>query len=185
MIFKNIFLKKRQTYLQEVRVQSKMLYVILLVVMAMHLILNIANNQITPVYVWSMYGAREPQRNTFETYVLKYNNDTFNLPLWRDHQKMFFTYTIPRYDEYIHNHYEDPFEVKSRKHLLPLHLSDTFFHRIYNTNNEIKEYPLWLKNYLQGNLGIKIDSIAVDKYWLHYDKTGHVITDSITSIIRE
>lgn len=132
-----------------------------------------------------MYGIRLPQQTEYPVYVLTYDKDTFNFPTWMDHRKMFFTYTIPHYDQYSQNQFQDPFEKKTKIKLRRLNLPEAFYNKLFNTEREIKNYPFWLKNYMQLNLNKPIRLMTVAKYWVHYRADGRIVFDSHQLLIKE
>lgn len=175
----------KSNYLHEVRKHNKKLYGVICFLIAVQLILTCLNFQITPFYVWSMYGARQTEQNEYPVYVLTYDKDTFNYPTWMDHRKMFFTYTIPHYDLYTQNHFQDPFEGKTRNKLAVLNLPESFYSNIFSTQAEIKNYPKWLKTYMESNLGRSIDTLEVKKCLVHYKADGKVVADNVQLLIKE
>lgn len=164
---------------------SRRLFCAFCILIGIQLILTSLNFQITPFYVWSMYGAKIPVQSEYPVYVLSCDRDTFNFPTWMDHRKMFFTYTILRYDQYLENKMSDPFEEKSKHKFSKLNLPDNFYTRLYNTPSEINSYPKWLKHYMAANLEVKINSLEVNKIWVHYTNTGRLSVDSDHLLINE
>jgi len=142
---------------------------------------------LTPVYTWGMFSTAlnpaEHQHYTF--YTLKYDGQTFNLPTYNDHKKIFFTYTILHYDRIAGNGYTDPANQNYAALARKLHLPDRYAERMGNTADAVQQYPAWLKRYMSQNLGQAISTIEVTKYWTRFDEQAQLITDSSKVLIHE
>lgn len=184
----------KNTYLGRLKRQSKGLYRLILAFIAGSLLLIQTKYnppfmfaEMTPFFTWGMFSTdlvpEEHQHYTF--YVLKYNGQTFNLPTYQDHRKIFFQYTIPQYDMLSAHQYQDPALDKYNALLARLKLSPAYALRIGNTTENIQQYPQWLKRYMSANTGTHIQHLEVLKYWVHFDNKATLITDSSKVIIHE
>ncbi|RQO31396.1 hypothetical protein DBR32_05380 [Taibaiella sp. KBW10] len=143
--------------------------------------------EMTPVFTWGMFSTNidaAPEKN-YVFYDLKYNGKTFNLPTAQDHWKIFFSYTIPNYDNIKANGYEDPLNSKYAAVLQKLHIDPAFASHISNKRNDVQRYPQWLKRYMENNTGEQITHLEVTKRWVKFDAGGILQVDSSKIIINE
>lgn len=163
------------TYLHLLRQKNRKLFYAACAFILLTLLINATKNEITPFYVWSMYSAPAPQSDTFPVFTLQYNNgQVFNEPhTWRDHTRMMFFYPIDYYTNMM-DHAGEPDALKMKKGFEKIHLDPASLSKIYNTPEQIKAYPYWLKQYMQANTGIKMDSISVYRKWVRYSESGRV-----------
>ncbi len=164
----------KYSYLKRLKSHSKLLYCVIVVFIVITLVVNLSLNQITPFYIWSMYGRKEEVKDSYPVYVLKIDGEIFNLPKWQDYKRMFFNYSIVHYMDCVENDNSDPFMIKARSYLSFLPLDDLFFYKIYVHKDELKEYPKWLKRYMEANIGKNIDHLEVERVWIGYNQMNRI-----------
>ncbi len=165
----------KNTYLYLLWQKNRKLFYPVSICIGLTLLISMTKNEITPFYVWSMYSAKTLETDTFPIYALEYNKGTeFNEPhTWKDHKRMMFFYTIDYYTGIKDNQVEAD-AVKMSNGFKKIHLDPASLNHIYNSPQQIREYPFWLKQYMQSNMGIKMDSISVYRKWLKYSDSGKV-----------
>jgi hypothetical protein len=141
------------------------------------LVISQGKAEITPFYIWQMYST--PMKNTDSTiiYQLEYNDKKkFNIPqIWNHHKRIMFNYTIYYYDHCIHNNFKDPASQKVSDFLTALNVDlSSYLDRVYVSERQIKDYPNWLKRYMQSLIKEEIHSIKVFKIWVAYQNDGRV-----------
>jgi hypothetical protein len=138
--------------------------------------------QAYPFYAWGMFSGNTVLKKNPVFYVLRYDGKVFNLPVWQDHTRYFFEYTIKHYDRLAAHQYQDPAPgIYTTKLGLPAY----YARRAGNTPEAVQQYPQWLKHYLSQNRNTNIQELEVCKYWGHFDAQAHLITDSSKIIIHE
>lgn len=169
--------KDRKTYLGILRERNRSLYVIVLTFMVVTMLVTVSRNEMTPIFVWSMYAGRSPVTDTFATFELQYNDHkVFHAPhTWKDHKRMMFFYSADQYAILHDNGMKDPDEEKVRRIAGKAHIPPPPLHKLFPTRHDMDNYPAWLKRYMQANLGEKIDSLKVYRNWMSYDKDGRVL----------
>lgn len=164
----------RTTYLQKVRQHSKVTYYLMLLFILSTMGLNLIRMQITPVYVWSMYSQKVIEPESYAVYTLQYNSKELNLPVWNDHKRMFFYYTIPFYEQCRNNGDVDPAQEKVQQKFAALNIPFKSVSSAFSTKSEVRSYPLWLKRYMESNLEEKITRMSAKKIDLVYLESGRL-----------
>lgn len=164
----------RKTYLSQVRHHNKPLYYLFMLLIAATIVTNIAHNQATPVYVWDMYAARTEEPASYKIFSLTYDDKEMNIPVWRDHKRMYFYYTVNHYLQCVNNQYQDPFHNKSAQKLSRIGVAPDFLNELYSTRDEIAAYPQWLNKYMEANTGEDFKQLSVKEIELTYTNNGRI-----------
>lgn len=129
-----------------------------------------------PFYLWAMYSRNVPRTDSFDIYVLKYNNgQVYNAPhTWKDHKRMMFFYTITHYITTQENGGIEHDYVKMREFANKIGLYSLPLEKIYIGQRELNAYPAWLQRYMQSNIQTRIDSIEVYRNWVKFKQDGRV-----------
>lgn len=174
----------RKTYLSQVRNHNKSLYYLFILIIVATLITNIAHNQATPIYVWDMYAGQTEEPTSYKVFSFTYNEKEMNVPVWRDHKRMYFYYTVNHYLQCVNNQNMDPFQEKSTQKLPKIGIAPDFLSGLYSTPDEIAGYPQWLKRYMEANTDETFSSMSVKEIDVRYLPSGRIEVLSAKEIIK-
>lgn len=169
------------TYFRKLKKCNRQTYFWVCAFFSLSLMLMLINLQISPFFVWNMYSVKELRSpdKPYIAYKLWYNNKLFDLPVEQDHLRMYYTYTIPKFDVLLENNDIDPFAAKLRSYKVPEAIAQ---HLVNNARLE-RKYPEWLQEYLSKVTGEAVHDLVVTKYWLRYEPDGKLMKDSSAVII--
>lgn len=137
----------------------------------------------SPFYTWDMFSSPYLEQNHTTAYELICDGETIYLPAYLDHKKMFYSYTIAKFDHYAAQNYTDDRYEHYKHKLMRLHL-DTAYAKVFsNSRQDILRYPAWLKSYLSRNLDRELNNIKVYKHYIHYDGQGRQQVDSSIKLL--
>lgn len=137
----------------------------------------------SPFYTWEMFSTPYLQKNHTIAYELICDGETIYLPAYLDHKKMFYTYTIGKFDHYAQHDYTDDRYEQYKHKLARLHIDTIYAQVLSNDPHNILKYPAWLKSYLSRNLGRALNNIKVYKHYVHYNAQGMQQIDSSVKLL--
>ncbi|OJV51994.1 MAG: hypothetical protein BGO31_10025 [Bacteroidetes bacterium 43-16] len=179
----------RNHYFKKLWRHNKVLCLVIIVFMTVSTLLSksvhnpYATVPLTPFYTWEMFSAPYIESDHTTAYELVCDGETLYQPAYLDHKKMFYTYTITKFDRYAqHNYTDDRYENYKGK-LQRLHIDTAYAAVLSNAQEQILQYPAWLKSYLSRNLGRELKNIKVFKHYVHYDAQGIQHTDSSVKLL--
>lgn len=169
------------TYFRRLKKYNRQAYFSVCIFFGLSLLLMLINLQVSPFFVWNMYSVKEVRQphEPYITYKLWYNGKPFDLPIWQDHWRMHYTYTIPKFDALQENGGIDPFAAKLRLYKVP----ELIAQQLVNNVQSEKKYPEWLRGYLSEVTGEPVHNLVVAKYWLSYQANEKLSEDSSAVII--
>jgi len=169
------------TYFRKLKKSNRRAYFAVGIFFGLSLLLMLINLQVSPFFVWNMYSVKEVRSpdEAYIAYKLWYNGKLFDLPVEQDHWRMYYAYTIAKFDALRENGDIDPFTAKLRFYKVP----EVIAQQLVNNAQSEKKYPEWLRGYLSEVTGEKIQNLVVKKYWLSYQANEKLSVDSSAVII--
>ncbi len=169
-------MKFNQTYFHDVFKRSKWCFAVIVSFIVFIFFANLKRFNASPFSIWNVYSYPN-KKDSFSIYSLRYNhNKAYNLPeLWNHHKRMMFYYTIEWYHRCAANNFQDPLKQSGYNFINKRGVKRGWLiKKIYNTSDEIRSYPVWLKKYMASNIDEKIDSISVYKMLVYYTNNGEL-----------
>lgn len=179
----------RNNYFKRLWQYNKLLCMIIIAFITLSTLLSrsvhnpYATVPLTPFYTWEMFSAPYILSDATTAYELICDGETIYPPAYLDHKKMFFTYTITKFDRYTQHNYTDDRHNNYKRKLSLLHLDTAYATALSNSTENILKYPAWLKSYLSRNLGRELNNIKVYKHFVHYDAQGIQQVDSSVKLL--
>src|SRR5690606_27334269 len=104
---------------------------------------------------------------------------------WNFHRRMTFYYTVDYYVRSLEADTQafDGVKIKGRLQGLGIQPLVDYAEKVYTPAGVIKEYPIWLKGYLQRNVGA-FDTLEVKKVAVIFTADGRVVEQEVTTLFK-
>lgn len=150
------------SFLGKIRNRDRTFFLFIIISLIVQIIVTFLKVEATPFLLYGMYSQKIPPSSAIvkkEIFLDKNKIETFPVPK----REMDLLYTnLDNYLAIKHNSGVDPFESQVEKKL-PFLLSFNFYNslkkKIYNTSENYKQFPVWLKEKCFAITQKKIDSI--------------------------
>ena len=147
---------------------------------------TIVHFEVTPLYDWKMYAFPVQPHPEYDAYVLHYNGKVYNKPhTFQDYQRMMINYTLPHYAVMKQTGDTLPFYTRTSYIFLAAFKWNPRDNRLHTTPQDLQQYPLWLKRYVQQQVGEPVHDLSVARISLRYDAENHVQPVATEAIITE
>ncbi|ANH80755.1 hypothetical protein A8C56_06975 [Niabella ginsenosidivorans] len=133
--------------------------------------------------MWDVYSF-PIKADTQTVYSTIYNGQLYYKPwIWDHHKRIMSVYTVPWYAACVANGYKDILE-QGGAHFIKKYkvVPDRAVKKLYNSSDEIKQYPEWYKRYISANTGDTIRTLQIYAVTLAYDKVSnnvHVVSKQL------
>lgn len=171
----------RDLYLIRLFRQNKFLFTGVMLFILIQQYLYMKDNSSFPWFVWSMYSHKEQlpaavSQNEF--YINGKRLDITRIPIW---QEATITHTFQKYNELQQTGFKDPLDavVKKRTGSFPPFVYSYAAEKIINGSDEVKRYPVWLKNYISHQITRNpIQQLKVKEMHYQYSNGKFIQTDT-------
>lgn len=144
--------------------------------------------EITPFFVWGMYSNIDTVKPSYDILEVTINNNE-KLRLdqtWAEPYRMMIYTSFDKYSHYADDGNIDSmmFYRKDEPGFIR-HWQYTIASRLANKQENILQYPVWLKRYVAHALNKNVATIKVDKITFTYNDKGYATIISKTNLISQ
>ena len=164
---------------------NKNLFILFMGFAILTLFCNLKGFEITPFYVWGMFSEKETAPTEYPVFRIMVNGKVVDYSTGYFPANRFFLQSPLSYYADAKK-VGDPLQPFLEKKLKSQYLwLKPFALRVFNSQKEIQQFPVWYEKYLQQTTGEKVKSLKVDVLQASYQSNHSIKINSIYNLIDE